>query len=262
MPKNASSSQAGKPQAPTVKNLPLFFERPVALDMKRHAKAGVLPMQDISFAATTNSIIVNAAEFFEAAKHYPIVFTQGDAPLPAVIVGLEQQNYFVGAKGQWKEGAYLPAYVRKYPFVFMDAPERNEFLLCVDEASAQYKVGGGKGTLQLFKDSVPSEVTRNALEFCTAYHNHHQHTRHFCKDIADAGLLIPMRSDTKLNNGREVRLGGFLSIDEKKLSALPDAKVLEFFKKGWLPFIYASLMSAANWTKLADMAASHETPLS
>lgn len=256
MAKTASNPKPGAPAG--TRNLPLFFKKPVPLDMKRHAKAGLLPVQDISFAATTNSILVNAVEFFEAAKQYPVVFTQSESPLPAVIVGLEQQNYFVNKKGQWKEGAYIPAYVRKYPFVFMDAPERNEFLLCIDEAAPQYKENGGKDTLPLYKDSTPSELTRNALEFCTAYHNHHQLTRRFCEDIQNAGLLTPMRSDAKLSTGREIHLGGFQSIDEKKLAALPEATILDFFKKGWLPLIYAAIMSASNWKKLVDMAAQRE----
>lgn len=255
MVKSASSP---KPAASEARNLPLFFQKPVPLDMKRHAKAGLLPVQDISFAATTNSILVNAVEFFEAARQYPIVFTQNDATLPAVVVGLEQQNYFVNKKGQWKEGSYLPAYVRKYPFVFMDAPERNEFLLCVDEAAPQFKENGGKDAIPLYKDSTPSDLTRNALEFCTAYHNHHQLTRRFCEDLKAADLLTPMRSDAKLASGREIHLGGFQSIDEKKLASLPDATVLDFFKKGWLPLIYAAVMSGSNWKKLVDMAAARD----
>lgn len=255
----AKTSTNPKKSEPQGSDLPLFFKKPVPLDMKRHSKATLLPTQDLSFAAKTNSIVVNAIEFFEAAKQYPIVFTQGELPLPAVIVGLEQKNYFVNNKGQWKEGTYLPAYVRKYPFVFMDVPDRNQFVLCVDEGASQFREnGGGKESLPLYRDGNPSELTRNALEFCTAYHNHHQLTRRFCEDIKKADLLTPTRSDAKLYSGREIHLGGFQAIDEKKLNALPDETVLEFFKKGWLPLIYAALMSSANWKKLVDMAAEQE----
>ena len=133
MSKSAFNPKTGTAPAPAQDTgLPLFFKKPAPLDLKRHAKAGLLPSQDIAFAATTNSIIINAIEFFEATRQYPIVFTQAETPLPAVIVGLEQKNYFVNDKGRWKEDAYIPAYVRKYPFVFMDVPERNEFLLCID----------------------------------------------------------------------------------------------------------------------------------
>jgi len=255
MVKSASNPKSG---ATTEGGLPLFFRKPMPLDARRHSKAGLLPTEDFTFAAETNSILINAVEFFEAAKHYPIVFTMSEAPLPAVIVGLEKENYFVDSNGKWKESAYIPAYVRKYPFVFMDVPERNEFLLCVDESAPQYKESGGKGTLPLYQDKEPSELSRNALEFCTAYHNHHQFTRRFCEELQASGLLMPMRSDAKLASGREIHLAGFQSIDEKKLMALPEEKVYEYFKKGWLPLIYIALMSAGNWKKLADVAGVQE----
>src|SRR5690606_31810160 len=109
-----------------------------------------------------------------------------------------------------------------------------------------------------YKDAQPSDLTKNALEFCTAYHNHHQLTRRFCDDMKAAGLLTLTRSDAKLFNGREIHLGGLQAIDEKKVNELPEATILEFFKKGWLPLIYSALMSGSNWKKLVDIAAERE----
>lgn len=246
------------PETTTGESLPLFFKKPVQLDIARHAKAGLVTSSDATFAATTNSIVLNAVEFFEATKNYPIVFTQTDNPMPVAIVGLEQGNYFVDAKGSWKEGAYVPAYVRKYPFIFLEVPDRDQLILCIDEDAPQFKENGGKDTVPLYKDSEPSELTKNALEFCGAYHSHYQLTRQFCDALKEVELLTPTRSDSKLANGREIHLGGFLAIDEKKLNELPEAKVLEFFKKGWLSLIYAALMSTSNWNRLVEMAAAIE----
>ena len=239
-------------------NLPLFYENPIALDSARHAKAGFLLSNDFSFAAKTNSILINIVEFFEACKNYPIVFTSGEIPLPVVIVGLEQQNYFVDSNKKWKENTYIPAYVRKYPFAFMTSAQTNEFILCVDEAASQFKPNGGKDTMPLFNDKGPSDLTKTALEFCGAFQSEIQATELFCKALQDEGLLMPMRSDAKLQSGREVSIAGFQVVDEKKLQALPDEKVLDFFKKGWLPVLYASLMSTSNWKRLADMAGAVE----
>jgi hypothetical protein len=238
--------------------LPLFFKKPAFLELARHTKAGVLPLQDFTFTADTNSILVNGAEFFEAAKYYPIVFTEGEVPLPAIVLGLEQKNYYVDAEGKWKKGTYIPAYVRKHPFIFMDVPDQQQFLLCIDEASVQYKENGGAGTMPLYEEGKPSEVTRNALEFCTAFYNHHQITRRFCEDLKEAGLLMPTRGDAKLFNGREIHLGGFQVIDEKKLQELSDDKIIELHKKGWLPLIYFALMSGSNWRNLTEMAGESE----
>jgi hypothetical protein len=258
MSKNSAPATKTPASDEATNGLPLFFKRPVPLDAKRHAKASLQPSQDVSFAATTNSLLVNVAEFVEAAKFYPIVFTQGESILPAVVLGLEKQNYFIDAKNNWKPETYIPAYVRRYPFVFLDVPERKQFVLCVDEAAPQYRENGGKDTLALYDGENPSELTKNALEFCTAFQNHYQVTQAFCQALKEADLLTPTRSDAKLFNGREIQLAGFQVIDEKKFGALPDDKLLDLHKKGWLPLIYFALMSASNWRNLSNMAGARE----
>ncbi len=237
---------------------PLFFKKPVALDASKHAKAGITPEADFSFALNSNSIIVNGIEFYELSKFYPIVFTEGESPIPAVVVGLENDNYFVGDKGQWKEATYIPAYVRKYPFAFMDFTDSDSHVLCIDEKAPQFKASGGKNTLGLFKAGEPTDVTKHALQFCAAYHQDFQLTDLFCREMAKAELLVPMRFDVKLHSGRDLNIGGFQIIDEKKLQALPDKTIVEFFKHGWMPLIYASLISHSNWKILAEMAGNLE----
>jgi len=70
-----------------------------------------------------------------AQRHYPIVFTGTGKPYPAAVLGLRvDQNLFIGPDGRWVEGIYVPAYVRRYPFVFIEAPE-DKLILAIDELS-------------------------------------------------------------------------------------------------------------------------------
>lgn len=239
--------------------LPMFFRAPQPLDAKRHGQAGLTATRDFSFARGTNSIAINAVEFFEAAKHYPIVFTGEELPMPGVIVGLEQRNYFIDRRGMWKHDAYIPAYVRKYPFLFLDVPEQQQLVLCVDEGAPQYREKASAEAPALFDGKAPSALCRNALAFCTEYHQHYLSTVALARDIKNAGLLEPMQSNSKLSTGRTIGLGGFYIIDEKRLVELPDATVLDFHKRGIMPLLYASLMSGLNWKRLADMASAQET---
>ena len=239
-------------------NLPMFFKQPVLLDKRRHKEAGCTVTKEFGFARDTNSIPVNVMEFVEAAKIYPIVFTEGDNPQPVVIVGLEQRNYFVDDMGYWKADCYLPAYVRKYPFVFMHAPEEDQYLLCVDEASHQFKKKAEKEVRPLFEGENPSGISKAALEFCTAFQNHHKASLQFSKGLQNADLLVPNASKATLFNGREIQLGGFQIIDEKKFNELPDESILAFKQKGWLPFIYFALLSTSNWKRIVDLAAEFE----
>jgi hypothetical protein len=241
---------------------PLFFSQPVPVTSDRHAQAGVKVDAGFSFAKATNSIPLNTLEFIEAAKHYPIVFTTNEQPMPVALVGLESENYFVESDGQWSKNSYIPAYARQYPFVFLDAAEKKQFILCIDEKSPHFVAKGGDEATNLFKEEngeqKPSELTQHALQFCTAFYNHFTITKNFCSDLKAHNLLAPNASQVKLRNGREINLGGFQLLDENAFNALDEEVFIEFRKKGWLPFIYLALAATSNWKQLVDKAAARE----
>jgi hypothetical protein len=254
---SAKSAEKGNGAHPEAAQ-PIFYKNPVPIDLKRHGKSGVMPLQNCKFAANTNSIIVNLAEFVEAAKSYPIVFTNDEASTPAAVVGLEKINYFVDEKGKWREDTYIPAYIRRYPFVLMHVPEKKQFILCVDEASEQFCSADAEGAVPFYsKDEQPSDVIKSVLEFSLAFQEQYALTQQFSAALKDAGLLMPHTSNLTLTNGQNISLGGFQMIDEKKLNDLPDKKILDLRKKGFLPYIYIALASISNWKRLGDLAAVH-----
>jgi hypothetical protein len=235
--------------------LPLFYQKPAALEKSRHAMAAVVTEPDLRFARATNSVTINALEFIEAAKHYPIVFTATDEPTPLAILGFEKENYFVDEAGKWREGSYVPAYVRQYPFIFFEHAEEKKFILCIDEKSSQFRSQGASGAVKLFnEDGSPSPLTNQALEFCTSYYRHHAITLNFTAALLKYKLLVPYQSQVTLKSGRKAGLSGFSMIDEKMFNALSDEVFLEFRSKGWLPFIYLALASASNWNRLSALA--------
>lgn len=258
--KGAALSEKREPvEESTVRQqgLPLFFRKPAALEKDRHAKSTLVTEANASFARQTNSIALNAIEFIEAAKHYPIAFTPADEPVALAIVGLENENYFVDAAGQWLPDTYIPAYVRQYPFIFFEDAEQKKFFLCVDEKAPHFSADGVADGVRLFNDDgTPSPMTNQALEFCNAYYRHHSITRNFAADLKKHKLLTPYQSQIKLQTGRMVTLSGFMMIDEAAFNALPDDVFLEFRSKGWLPFIYLALTSASNWKRLGSLAES------
>ena len=44
----------------------------------------------------------------------------------------DTENLFVDEKGGWEEAAYIPAYIRRYPFIFSEIPGSEQLTLCVD----------------------------------------------------------------------------------------------------------------------------------
>ncbi|MEK6746344.1 MAG: SapC family protein [Pseudomonadota bacterium] len=236
--------------------LPLLYKLPSALDSRRHAQASISKLVDYSFAKQTNSLPINLAEFGQAMRHYPIVFSNDKEPVPVVIVGMEQNNYFIKPDNSWQDGAYIPAYVRQYPFIFFERPEEKKLYLCVDEAAPQFSATKTDNSKALYTaDGKPTALTNNAMKFCTAFYQHHIITRNFCADLKEHKLLQPYQSEITLSSGKKTKLSGFQMIDEKALNALPDKIFLEFRKKGWLAFIYFSLASTSNWKNLAELEA-------
>jgi hypothetical protein len=258
MKKTAKKSTMVEPESAAAEQafsgLPLFFKRPAALDSERHANAGLSSKIDLSFAKESNSVPLNAIEFIEASHYYPIVFTNEEAPVPVAVLGWDPHNPFITATNTWRENTYIPAYVRQYPFVLFQAPNSDKLYLCVDEAASGYieTLSDEKDAMALYTDGKPTAATNRALEFANAFYQHVKITRNFCDDLKKHNLLAPYNSTVKID-GNEKHLNGFLMIDETAFNALPQDVFLEFRTKGWLPFIYLSLASAANWKRLMEV---------
>ncbi|MEQ1705190.1 MAG: SapC family protein [Rickettsiales bacterium] len=246
----------GRPEGNTPLGLPLLYKLPSALDSRRHAQASINKQPDYSFTKQTNSLPVNLAEFAQAMRHYPIVFSNDKEPIPVVVVGMEQQNYFVNPDNSWRDGTYIPAYVRQYPFIFFERPEEKKLYLCVDEAAPQFNAEKADNAYRLFaEDGKPTEFADNALKFCTNFYRQHSISKNFCADLKKHNLLQTYQSEITLASGKKTRLSGFQMIDEKTLNVLPDKIFLELRKKGWLAFIYFALAATPNWKNLVDIEA-------
>lgn len=229
---------------------PLFYQRPVPLDRNRHSKFGVKPTEGYAFAAKTNSVAINAIEFPQIAKFYPIVFSANDPAMPVAVLGLEnQRNAMVNGEGEWRNGAYIPAYIRRYPFIFFEDRGNDRLTLCIDEGSGYVVEGGGE---PLFDEAgEPTDYTSRALQFCTAYQRQHAATRAMGEALSARGMLVERVAALQQGGESGQRVGGFRIIDPEKMNELDDETFLDWRRKGWLPLIYAHMMSASNWPSLA-----------
>lgn len=225
--------------APTT-GLPLFYSRPVPLQAEAHADLRIHG-SNLAFAAGHNAIPLVLGEFALALHHFPILFA-GKSAVPMAALGLNQDNLFL-TDGQWDEEGYLPAYVRRHPFIFIDADGKGEnFVLGIDEGSERVVKGGDEGQ-PLFEDGKPTELVQQALEFCGQFTREHNATQAFSKALVDLDLMIERSANVRLPDGREMNLNGFYVIDVEKFSKLSDETVLEWHKKGWLALVHQHLMS-------------------
>jgi hypothetical protein len=235
-------------QAP---DMPLFYRDPQPLDPTRHGKAGLRTTRSLGFAAKTNSVPIAADEFYTAEANYPIVFTAGSPVSPVVVVGIaNEQNLFVDANGAWRQGAYIPAYVRRYPFLFVRSLDGEQYALAIDEASEAFD--RDRGETALFDGAEPSQATRNALQFCVEFQRQYDAGQAFAAAAEQAGLLIEYRADLRRGDST-MSLTGFRVIDETKFNQLPDQTFLDWRKRGWVALAYAHLMSMRRWEALVSV---------
>lgn len=231
--------------------LPLFYRKPFALQARIHATVSLKRTVNYRFALNTNAIPLTTAELYHAQRDYPIVFTDEPVPMPVAVVGIKDQvNLFVEPDGGWRKGAYIPAYVRRYPFLFAEQQDTKDLTLCIDEASDLIEPTSDN---PFFKGNDPTDVTKKALDFCLAYQRNHEATREFGRTLAQVELVAPRDARVQVNPQESVLVRGFKMIDEEKFNQLSGETFLDWRSKGWIALIYAHLLSLGSWDKLVQV---------
>ena len=234
----------------------LFYQRAVALDRKRHHKLRIEPLADhFSFASQTNAMLLASTEIADASRDYPIVFVgqEGGPFTLAALVGLrENENLLVDANGRWETNAYVPAFARRYPFVLAEGKDDAVLTVCVDETYGGLNEKKGEA---LFDDGgQESPYLTKIVEFLGAFNTDMQRTRAFAARLNELGLLVSkvmtVSDPGAGESGRQV-LKGVWVVDEEKLRAIDDARVVEMFRNGYMGWMYAHLLSLRNVQKLA-----------
>lgn len=231
---------------------PLFYKATVALDRSRHrALRFAQPERPYAFAAGAHLIPAVVEEFTTAARHLPIVFTMGaGGPNAVFLTGLRpQSSAFVDAKGRWT-APYLPAFLRRYPFIIGDVAGA-EPILCIDD---QYEGFGKRKGQPLFNDAGdPSEFLLEKLKFSRDYFRAAQKNLVLGRALQAMDLLHTISVQSR--GAEAFVMHGLLAVDEARLAALDDAQFLELRREGLLAPIYAHLLSLASVDRMASASA-------
>ncbi len=231
---------------------PLFYKQVVPISKEQHGKLRIKPGSGYNYAKDANALLVTAVEFPLAFREYPIVFIEeGDTVNPAVVLGLNRdENRFLNSDGTW-DAAYVPAYVRRYPFITgKTGDNEQELVVCIDESAEVFNTTEGEALFDISGEQTG--FLKKSIEFLQDYQTQIQHTSRFSRHIKDLGLLAPMRADFHVKGGAKSSLAGFNAIDRAKLKALPKDTLVELLKTDELELIYLHLASLSNFKKLAD----------
>ena len=230
----------------------LFYDKAVVLNKNIHKKLKIKPSEnDFSFSKKTNSVILAGAEFAEAAKEFPIVFasTADDKIVPVALLGLRnEENLFINEDGSWG-GKYIPAFIRRYPFVLAGGNDDTELTVCIDESYEGLNEKEGKA---LFKGGKNTPVLDNAIKFLGDYQKEYRLTETVVAELKEHDLFQTLNARFDLKDGRQFSLSSFMVIDEKKLLELDKDIAMELFKKGRLGWVYSHLISLSNMNALVE----------
>ncbi|MBC5783687.1 SapC family protein [Ramlibacter sp. USB13] len=231
----------------------MIYESAVPVSNGRHGKWSVDVGADFGFSRNVNSVPLAAVEFPAAAAEYVIIFAgTGDVVTPAVLLGVrEEENLYLADDGGWK-ARYVPAFLRRYPFVFSSRDEGKTFTLCIDESYTGFNQDGRGQPLYDAKTEKPSQYTQNVLKFLQQYQVESQRTQAFCRKLKELNLLEPMRAQISLASGERIALGGFMAVDRARLKTLASDKVAELLKSDELELIFAHLQSMRNFAGMRE----------
>jgi hypothetical protein len=228
----------------------LFYERPVPLNRTEHKDLRIKPIPNLKFAGAVHSVPLTGVEFPAAARDLPILFggvTPADAG-PMVLLGLRQnENLYINDAGQWEANVYIPAFVRRYPFVLAEKPvgaEGDDFTVFLDEAYEGFGTSEGD---RLFKeDGSDTELLTNAVKFLGEFQQHIARTQWFMEQLRKHDLLEPRNIRLEKKDGQSINLNGLFVVNEDKLRQLDEKTTHEFLREGVLGWIYAHLLSLSN----------------
>ena len=225
-------------------DLPLFYKDLMPLNSRDHGTWRARSMDSAPWLVGQHAIPLTVEEFPQAQRHFPIIFASGDNPVPLALMGLnEGVNVFVNDEGKIDTPIYLPAYVRRYPFLLAKlTPETQELSLCFDPASDL--VGDFSEGDVLFEDSQPSQATKNALDFCESFEQAGQRTGAFIEELQKHELLMDGEVAIQ-QDGVEAPFiyRGFQMVNQDKLKEVRGDVLRGWNQSGLLPLIHAHLFS-------------------
>ncbi len=235
---------------------PNLHKKPAVLDSNSHRDLKVgKPLDDWSVAANMNAMFVASVEFGDVCLEYPILFvnagndTAGTRQVaPIAVFGLsDQENLYV--EGSTLRAGYVPALLRAYPFgVARVADDR--VMVIIDEGWSGWSKDSGQPLFDA--EGKPTDYVSGVRDHLEKVEIEIQRTRLFGQALIDADLLAEMRFDAELPTGQKLSVDGFLTVDEKKLGALSDEKILELSKNGAMALIHAHQVSMRHMRKLVD----------
>ncbi len=228
----------------TVPSLPLFYNDLVPLSSQQHGSWKIATQDKAPFLAAAHAIPLTIDEFIQAGRFYPIIFSASTPSVPLGLMGLNEGiNTFVTPDGTVDRPTYIPAFVRRYPFLLARLQQdKDELSLCFDPTAPG--IGPDVDGSPLFDGDQPSETTKQILGFCEQFEQAGMRTSAFMEEIEKLDILMDGEVAIQQDGVEQPFIyRGFRMVDEEKLRELRGDALRKISQNGILPLLYAHLFS-------------------
>jgi hypothetical protein len=187
---------------------------------------------------------VISGEFLEAASSLPIMLSKSG----------ETGEFFAGAvlsmkpgeptiKDIAQRGGFVPLSLQCHGFYIADEQ------IAIDRDNPRFSTT--KGDALFTTSRQPAECLRKVQHALGKLHAGQEQTKDFITAMVENKLIEPVDLDFSFDNGERLSLKGLYSISLDALHQLDDAKVIEFFRSGYMQLAYAVAGSLKQFNSLA-----------
>ncbi|MES1197189.1 MAG: SapC family protein [Pseudomonadota bacterium] len=217
----------------------------VLLDTEAHRTLKVQAGASAALGDNERFIQVVVREFPLLAVHYPILFskdTNTGGFYCGVMLGFDVgENLFLGDGGR---DAYRPLNLQRLPFYASTSG------LGIDLDSP--RVDKDKGE-PLFTDSgEPTPYLQSVVTLFNELRPGIEQTNAFIAIMLQHNLIEPIELDIGFDDGGTRKVQGLYTINQEALRALPDATIVDLFRRGYLQLVYLMIASLKQIPVLAQ----------
>jgi hypothetical protein len=228
-----------------------LYSKPELLTVQDHGHLGLTASaRPFDFVKSIRVVPIAAAEIASAQKNYPIIFTDLKKPALLAVVSVQDEvNLFVDENGKWDESAYLPAYIRCYPFALAPRPN-DQYAVVIDRAASVITENAEQPFFDGTKLAAPIQAS---VDFCAQFTAHRPATKALCDKLVELDLLSGQQVTYKPDaGGEEQSLGSYIAVDLDKVRELDAGTLRQLHLDGTLSAIYAHRFSLENWFRLLE----------
>ena len=217
---------------------------PLNKEKHRHLKVDGRPLE--KYGDNQHFVQVIVEEFPHLVLHYPILFGKEQATgrffCGAMLGFIEGENQFLE---DWRGDPeiYRPLSLQRAPF-YAHGPE-----LAIDLDHPRVKAESGKA---LFTEQ--GHPTRYLQSIIWAFQDLQpgiERTRMFIARLLELNLIEPVAIEVEFEDGNLYKCDGLYTVNREVLLRIPDAVVVELFRRGYLTLIQLMIASLKQVREMA-----------